>query len=307
MKIITVDRINESINSNLNEFILNCDKDYYKNILNTAKELEKIHRHSPIVLLSGPSGSGKTTTALAIEQILDTKGIETHTVSIDNYFKPLSEKDRMDLAEGKLDFESPERVDEVLLNAHLEKMINGERVELPKFSFSTNSRKPSGRVIERKPDEIIILEGIHALNPDVIKIESRFTKGIYVSVRTRVKSEESLLHPALIRLIRRMIRDKNFRGRALSETLEMFDSVEIGEEKFILPFKQRADFEVDTFFEYELSVYKSILLNDIKDLSGDKRIDEILAVFEKLTEIPKSEISKESLIREFIGEGNYKY
>lgn len=307
MNIITTDSINNKIKANPDEFILNSDNAYYNSVTEIADKIEKKHKQSPIVLLSGPSGSGKTTTALAIESILDRRGIETHTISMDNYFKPLTKRDREALSEGKLDFEAPDRVDEGLLNEQLQQMIDNERVELPKYCFTTNSRKRSGTIIERKPDEIIILEGIHALNPDTIKIDEKSTVGIYVSVRTRVKSDNCLLHPALIRLIRRMIRDKSFRGRAISETLEMFESVERGEERFILPFKHRADFEIDTFFEYELSAYKNIILNDIKQLAGDKKIDEMLNILENLEKIPKSAVPKSSLIREFIGGGNYKY
>ena len=130
---------------------------------------------------------------------------------------------------------------------------------------------------------------------------------IYVSVRTRISGENILLHPSRVRLMRRMIRDKNFRKRSLRETMNMFHSVEAGENKYIMPYKYRSDYDVDTFMSYELSVYRNDLLTQLEELSDIPEIQECIAVLEKLTPLAKSDITPDSLICEFIGNGQFKY
>ena len=299
--------INQKIKSDTNNFIAKSDRFFYKNIKETASVIKADSQNSPIILLSGPSGSGKTTTAMTLEKVLDKSGYETHTVSMDNYFIPLSADDKIKVEKGELDLESPTRVDTDLLNSQLQDMLENKPVELPKFNFKKNTREKSGIVIERKPNELILLEGIHALNPDVVRIDDDSTFTIYVSVRTRVRSNDCLLHPSLIRLLRRMLRDKNFRSRDIKNTLEMFDSVQQGEQKYITPYKYRADFDIDTFFAYELSVYKRFFFFFLKRLSGDRRIDDILSILCEIETIGKEKIDKNALIREFIGDSGFKY
>lgn len=304
---ISTKSINQRIKSDLCDFIEKSDRLYYKTIKQTADTIAAESENSPIILLSGPSGSGKTTTALTLESILDKAGYQTHTISMDNYFLPITNEDRIKVENGELDLESPTRVDTDLLNSQLQDMFEGKRVELPKFNFKSEQREKTGVFIERKANELVLLEGIHALNPDVVQIDDDFTFTMYVSVRTRIRSGECLLHPSLIRLLRRMIRDKNFRSREIKSTLEMFDSVQTGEQKYIAPYKYRADFDIDTFFAYEMSVYKKFLYKDLKKLSGDKRIDDILSVMNEIETIEKEKIQKNALIREFIGDSAFHY
>ena len=130
---------------------------------------------------------------------------------------------------------------------------------------------------------------------------------IYVSVRTRISGENILLHPSRVRLMRRMIRDKNFRKRSLRETMNMFHSVEAGENKYIMPYKYRSDYDVDTFMSYEMSVYRNDLLAQLEDMKDVPEIAETLKVLEKLTPLDKNDITPDSLICEFIGNGQFKY
>ena len=304
---ISTKSINQKIKSDVTDFIEKSDRSFHKQVKETVNTIANDSENSPIILLSGPSGSGKTTTALTIESILDRMGYETHTISMDNYFVPLSDEERVKLANGELDLESPTRVDTDLLNSQLQDMLDNKKVELPKFNFKNNTREKSGIFLERKKNELILLEGIHALNPDVVQIDDDATFTVYVSVRTRVKSDDCLLHPSLIRLLRRMLRDKNFRSREIKGTLEMFNSVQLGEQRYIAPYKYRADFDIDTFFAYEMSVYKKFLYDDLQKLSGDKRIDDILSVMNEIEIINKEKIDKNALIREFIGDSAFKY
>ena len=170
-----------------------------------------------------------------------------------------------------------------------------------------SSREWSGRKIRRNKGELVIFEGIHALNPEVITVPDESICKIYVSVRTRVVCDGIVLHPSMVRLMRRMIRDSNFRKRTPRETLNMFQSVEAGENKYIMPFKHRADYDVDTFMAYELSAYKDDILDKLRELDDAPELADTIAVMEKLIPIKKEDITPDSLICEFIGHGQFKY
>lgn len=306
----TIDEFNLKLHKDSAEFIAESDNDYFTQIQKVVKVIEENIEKTPIILLSGPSGSGKTTTALNIEAILDNKGLETHTLSLDNYFRTIDDRDMRLLEEGKLDLESPDRVDNDFLNSQLKKMINCESVELPKYDFKAAKRVKSGVTLNRKHNEPVILEGIHSLNPKVIEIPEEQTLKIYVSVRTRVKYGGITMHPSYIRLLRRMARDSLFRGRPIEETIKMFGSVEVGAEKYIMPYKSKADIDIDTFIPYELSVYKTLLFDKLKaceEKITDERICEVIRVLSALDGLSEEKVPKNSLIREFIGNGSFEY
>lgn len=225
---------------------------------------------------------------------------QTHTISLDNYFKTLTEEEKLLADEGKFDFESTERLDIEYLSEQLADIINCVSVDIPHYDFVNSSRIYSGLSLERKPGELIILEGIHALNPDVIKVSDDSTAKIYVSVRTRIDTDSVILHPSKIRLLRRMIRDRSGRGRTLAETIQNYVNVVLGEKRFIMPYKSRADFDIDTFIAYELGVYKGIITHDLKPLSDEPLLWDLLNVLCEAETVKVSDISDNALIREFI-------
>lgn len=182
------------------------------------------------MLLAGPSGSGKTTTAPAHRAGAGPPaGMETHTLSMDDYFCPLTERELELFSRNELDLERPSRVDVPFFQEQLGKLLAGEEVELPHYDFKNSVRVFDGRTLRRRPGELVILEGIHALNPEVTGYDGRTTR-IYVSVRTRITPRSGHpLHPSKIRLVRRMLRDSTGRGRALSETIAMRERVDRGE------------------------------------------------------------------------------
>ncbi len=304
---IEIARINQGIEKDPKEFVRAVNEDYMYKLTQIANDIAENHNEKPVILLSGPSGSGKTTTAMMIEKLLDDMGHETHTLSMDNWFCPLTEAEKALAAEGKMDLESPLRVDNQLLNQQIEAISACREIELPKYDFKTSTRTGSGRKFKRNEGEIVIFEGIHALNPAVITVPDSMISKIYVSVRTRISGEGILLHPSRVRLMRRMIRDRNFRKRSLRETMNMFHSVEAGENKYIMPYKYRSDYDVDTFMSYELSAYRNDLLTQLEELSDVPEIKECINVLEQLTPIDKADITPDSLICEFIGHGQFKY
>lgn len=269
----------------------------------------------PVVLISGPSGSGKTTSALRIEARLKEMGKKAHTLSMDNYFLPVDDSNRNELPRdenGNVDLESPLRLDIPLFTEHLKRMAEGAEIDMPRFDFGKQSRAEPVKFVRRQ-GEIIIIEGIHALNPRVTGDAHLFALCMYVSVRTRLEtSDGTVLHPRQIRLMRRLCRDRLFRKREYAEIFRMFSSVSRGEELYIKPYKHRADYDIDTFMAYEASVYKNFLYDDISalypgELSEFNCCPQILQVLGELNAIDPSYVPPASMIREFIGGSELNY
>lgn len=311
MKAVSIADIDLKISENAVEFAQQCEKEYSDSILKTANGIHSHAQDKPVILLSGPSGSGKTTSALRIEQLLDSWGNETHTISMDEYFYHSEENQILD-ENGNVDYESPYRVDIKLLTEHLEKIANCEPVNIPRFDFATQKRIPSDRILHRKKGELVILEGIHALNPLVTGKAHEFSSGVYVSVRTRIKTRQGeIIHPSRIRLMRRLIRDKLYRGRDFIGSLEMYDSVERGENLYIMPHKGNAQYSINSFIGYEPCIYKKYILEDFKALSGVYKRYEEFADMERLLEecvsADEDIIPDTSLLREFVGGSAFVY
>ncbi|MCD8220026.1 MAG: nucleoside kinase [Ruminococcus sp.] len=306
MHVINLTKLNEAMTASATA-ISEADATFLQGLYKIAKEIQLHAADRPIILLSGPSGSGKTTTAYLLERFLDKWKIETHTVSMDHFFRTMTPQQQQLAANGKLDLESPDRVDVQYLNQQLQKIIAGESTWMPKYHFSTMTREDHSWLLTRKPQELLILEGIHALNPSVIQIPNEKTVRIYASVRTRVTHNHITLPPACLRLVRRMIRDRNFRRRSLSETIDMFERVQQGEKNYIMPFKERAIFSVDTFLPYELGVYKAILNDDLASVWEHPMLDELRSIWDVIQPLPLKQVPTNSLIREFVGSGVFHY
>lgn len=302
-----ISEINAAAVSDGKALVRTADAAYYHSVRELSKDIYRHREERPIILLSGPSGSGKTTTALLLERFLDDDGCETHTLSMDNYFNTLTGNWKELAERGEFDFESPERVDRAFLNEQLRSLQFCDTVELAKFSFREGCRVPSGRSLTRKPGELVIVEGIHALNPDVITLPDSETSRIYITARTGLKDGNTELMPPVIRLLRRLIRDKLFRKRSFADTLSMYAGVERGERNYISPYVDRATHQIDTFHAYELGVYKTVLQGIEDDVPDDPETVALKAMLEMAIPIEPSLLPPDSLIREFIGDSIFSY
>ena len=301
-----LEEIRRRANADPRDFVEACESNYNERIKTLSHAVARGADKRPMVLISGPSGSGKTTTAHRMAEQLAHEGLEAHILSLDNYFRTFSDEERELFLRNELDLESPDRMDGALLSDHLEALVKGREVELPYYDFTTNARKMSGETIRLRPGHVLIFEGIHALNPSVLGGSDDYTSRIYVSVRTRIdhgaEGDRHPLHPSKVRLARRMIRDRRERARSLSTVVDLYDSVERGENLYIMPYKYRADYDVDTFVPYELCVYKNFLPDGLpEEQEKHPWLTELFDVLRELPALSPSLVPEDSLMREFIG------
>lgn len=302
-----MEEINYQIKNNPQEFIKLCEDEYHTQVEKVARSIADNANIAPVVLISGPSGSGKTTTAMKLEAFLDSWGIETHTISLDNYFRELTDEEIKLAKDGLLDLESPSRIDNEHLNKQIQGFINCESVDIPRYNFTTCKREFSGWTLKRKVGELVIFEGTHALNPEVITVRDENCARVNVSIQGHFETENAELHSKVIRLARRMIRDQETRDRNLLDTFNMFPSVNLGEDKFISPFMSRCNYSIDTLIPYEINIYRTLLLENLSALPQTDDVKNLIAVVSSAEPLDPKLVPSNSLMREFIGGSSLKY
>lgn len=263
------------------------------------------------ICIAGPSSSGKTTFAKRLCVQLRVNGLRPVAISVDDYFV---DRTRTPMDEnGEPDFENIETVDLKLLNEHLSLLDRGETVELPSFNFGAGTREFRGKTMKLESDQICVVEGIHSLNPRLTEAISPDHKyKIYISALTQLNLDYSnRVSTTDNRLIRRMIRDHNYRGNPALMTLKMWPSVRRGEKKWIFPYQAEANTAINSALDYELAILKPYvepLLAEVKpydpQYADARRLLEFLSRFNAA---PSSLVPPTSLIREFIGESGFEY
>lgn len=264
-----------------------------------------------VVLIAGPSSSGKTTTSKKLSMQLRVLGYEPICISLDDYYRgrdstPVDE-------DGKPDFECLEALDVPLLNEILVSLFRGDEVELPSFDFKTQSRKYTGKKLRMGNRTILILEGIHGLNDKLTPLVApEYKFKIYLSALTQLNLDDHNRIPTSDnRLLRRIVRDAQFRGKGAAGTIAMWASVQRGERLHIFPFQDKADVMFNTALDYELAVlkvYAEPLLRAVKPTEPEySEASRLLMFLNNFMPIPSSYVPGQSIIREFIGDSDFKY
>ena len=298
------------------------DKGYTTELINLAEALQekKIARiaemiaerkNVKMVLIAGPSSSGKTTTCKRLSVQLLTNGIKPVGISLDDYFvdRELTPKD----SSGEYDYEHVEALNIKLLNEQMNALMAGEEVELPKYNFQTGKSAKSGRRLKLNGNEVLVVEGIHALNPMLtaqIPEENKFR--VYASALTTILLDDHNYVPTTDnRLLRRIIRDYKYRGVSAQDTIRRWPSVRAGENKWIFPFQENADVMFNTAMLFELGVIKSqavplleLVPEDCEEYSEAYRL---LKFLKYIRPIPNIQVPPTSLLREFLGGSSFKY
>ena len=264
-----------------------------------------------LILISGPSSSGKTTFSKRLSVQLIANGLRPYPISLDDYF--VNREDTPKDENGNYDYESLYALDLGFFNQQLQALLNGEEVELPRFNFTTGKREMSGKRLKLNENTILILEGIHALNPELtthIPSENKFK--IYVSALTTILLDNHNYIPTTDnRLLRRIIRDYKYRGYSAEETISRWPSVRAGEDKWIFPYQENADVMFNSALLFELAIIKDYaepilrkVPNNRPEYSEAYRLRKFLAYFVPLQD---KELPPTSLLREFLGGSSFRY
>ena len=307
----TVGDFNQAVGAGFTTDIINISEALQeKKIAKIAEEIAN-RKGVKLVLLAGPSSSGKTTSCKRLSIQLAVNGLKPLQISLDDYFVD-REKTPKD-ANGEYDYESIYALDLQLINDQFNALFRGEEVELPKYDFQTGKSKKSGKKLKMSPENVLVVEGIHALNPELTsQIPNEHIFRVYASALTTILLDNHNYIPTTDnRLLRRIIRDYKYRGVSAQETIHRWPSVRAGENKWIFPFQENADAMLNTAMLYELAVIKmqaEPLLQQVpencEEYAEAYRLLKFLKYFKG---IPYNNLPPTSLLREFLGGSSFHY
>ena len=310
MGVGTVGALNDVISAGkINDLILVSEALQEKKLAEIASQIKE-RGNVKFVMIAGPSSSGKTTFSHRLSVQLKTIGLKPHPIGVDNYFKerfetPVDEK-------GNYDFECLEAVDTKLFNEHMTKLLNGEKVEIPRFDFIKGQKKYDGHFIQLEENDVLVIEGIHCLNDQLsysLPKESKFK--IYISDLTQINVDEhNRISTTDGRLIRRMVRDNRTRGISAKDTIKRWPSVRKGEDLYIFPYQEDADVMFNSSLVYEMAVLKpyaeAVLFGIPKDRPEYTEAKRLLKFLDYFLTVNSEYIPKNSLLREFVGGGIFE-
>lgn len=310
-------KVNLNLSSDLNKLgttgkyneAVSLSETYYNDQLSkVAEDIDKKQDKIKLILMSGPSSSGKTTTSKKLKIHLKARGITIHELSLDDYF--IKREDTPKDETGNYDYASLKALDLELFNNHIERLLKGEKVELPTYNFTKGEREFLGNSMQLKEDEILLIEGIHTLNDDLTKYIPRENKyKIFINPFTPLKIDNhNRVHSADIRKLRRIVRDNNFRGMSAEETLKIWPNVVKEAEESIYPYQDEVDVIINSSLNYEigvLKIYAEPLLFAIREDSDYyKEAYSLINLLRNFLPISSELVPKDSVLREFIGTDN---
>ena len=299
------------IKGKINDLIWVSEGLHEKKISQIADIITKNLKKKRIILLAGPSSSGKTTFAKRLTIQLLANGINPKVISFDNYF--LSREDMPRDENGAINFETINALDLELINRHLKLLLKGEKIKVPIHNFKTGERKPGSKEVRLKKNQIIIFEGIHGMNERLTSLINKDEKyKIYISALTQLNIDYINRIPAsTIRLIRRIVRDHQFRAYSAKQTIMQWPQVRSGEEINIFPYQEEADIMFNSSLVYEMSVLKGYvepLLKEIEDTEeAYTQAKQLLHFISNFVYITPEHVPLTSILREFIGGSGFQY
>lgn len=288
--------------------VAEADDAYHNRIKEIAARVAQ-DRNIRIITLAGPSGSGKTTSANLLKDAIISHGLESIVVSLDDFYRDSSDPDYPRLPDGSRDFERPESLHLAEIASTLKRIAAGEDFELPKYDFKVGGRVSVSTHAPIK-NGCVIIEGLHALNPKISDVlPHECVMKIFVSVSTNIIASdgERLISGRKIRFVRRMVRDSIYRASDAERTLGMWDEVIAAEDIYLYPYKETADYRIDTFHSYELSVMReralALISRELSERSSFAAI--VFTALRAVEPLDEDIVPADSLIREFISGGIY--
>lgn len=300
--------LNKVVSTGKYDELIRLSEAYYNSQLSrVADKIYENKENLKVVLIAGPSSSGKTTTAKKLEVYLQSHGLKTHQISLDDYFinRDITPRDQ----NGDYDFESIKAIDIDLFNKHLSKLLTGERILMPEFDFVSGKREYRKKYLQIGENDIIIIEGLHGLNEELtMSIERKNKFKIYISPLTQLNIDNhNRIHTSDTRKLRRIVRDNKYRNFNASDTLKMWRKIRDGEEKYIFPFQDDADVIVNSALVYELGILKTyaepLLFSVDEDDPMYPEALRLINFLRNLLPIPSDNVPRDSILREFIGGG----
>ncbi len=300
---ISVSKINSNIADDKDNFISQCENNYRKQLTEISEQIASVNGRV-LVMLAGPSSSGKTTTANILKQDFINKGRHSIVVSLDDFYR--DQEESFYFEDGTIDYETVKSIDTDYVDRCLENLIHKGEAMMPYFSFKTKVREGYNKV-QVHDDEIIIVEGLHALNPlitDPLKNENMIK--LYVSVSSRIYDDtDVLLTKRDMRFIRRMIRDYHFRDSSVEHTFYLWKGVRMGEDRYLFPYSKRADIRIDSIHPYEVCIFKDIAIKLLDHIGSDSiyypTASELKSKLMRFVSLKENDVPETSLLKEFIG------
>lgn len=298
--------LNEIVSLGKYSDLIRLSEAYYNSQI--SKIADKIYENSKnikVVLIAGPSSSGKTTTSKKLEVYLRSKGLVPHQISIDDYF--VNREDTPRDENGELDFESIDALDVDLFNKQLLSLLDGEKVLLPQYNFVLGKREYKNKWLKLGENDIIIIEGLHALNDTMtMSIDSKNKFKIYISPLTQLNIDNhNYIRTTDTRKLRRIVRDNKYRGHSASDTLKMWSKIKRGEEKYIFPYQDNVDEIINSALVYEIGVLKTyvepLLFSVTEDDPMYPEALRLINFLRNFLPIPSDDVPSDSILREFIG------
>lgn len=288
-------------------FISSVEANYHSQMKQIAEHIINSDKRRDVLLISGPSSSGKSTTANIIRNHITAAGMDSIAMSTDDFF---FNRDELNASKLGYDFESPTIVNELLLIDKINELLTHGEAYIPTFDFVSGKKIYETKKKKLAEDGVIIIEGIHALNKDVIELSRKIdATRVYVSTVSGIKAGDVVISGRDMRLTRRILRDIKFRGTSMEETLDRWENVCAGETKYIAPHMNTANYIVDTFLPYEPLMMRNSMLEifggDHGKYADDPRIKQFEFIYNACIDGDESLVPTESLIREFIGGGIY--
>ena len=303
MKYVT--SLNKTIcESKIKEFIKSCELVFNLNVSKVASEVTN-NRNIKFILIAGPSSSGKTTTTKRLSSYLMAQGFDPIKISIDDYFLEREETPKDE--NGNYDFECLTAIDLDLFNSDLKKLLNNESINMPSYNFISGKKEYHDNYIKLKENSIILIEGLHALNDDLLpSIDNKYKYKIYLSPFIPLNIDRhNYISTIDLRLIRRIIRDNRTRGYDINRTINVWQNVRNGEEKYIFPYIHQADIIINTALPYEIGVEKVYVEPLLRSINVESNYYEeakrLLNFLKMFFTIPGEYVSDDSILREFIG------
>lgn len=298
-----IKQINSLTSKQPKEFITECESAYRMQLDSIVSGIEK-EQGRVLVMLAGPSSSGKTTTARLLKEKLTQKGRNASVVSLDDFY--LTQTEPYTFEDGTVDFERVDALDVPLISKCLHELMNEGVSELPRFCFKRKERS-CFEEMKISDGEIVIVEGLHALNPVITEpLSDEKMKKLYVSVSSRITDDGNVFFTKRdLRFIRRMIRDYRHRNSDVEYTFYLWKGVRMGEDRYLFPFSGNADIRIDSIHPYEPCLFKDTAINLLERVPRDsvyfKVADELKRKLEYIQKLPEDLLPEGSLLEEFIG------